>query len=82
MVADTAKAYCRQELMPRVTAANRSEIFDRAIMTEFGELGLLVRARLSMHRQAFALSILGGLLANYQTLALAFGGLPNTLAPN
>ena len=59
MVADTAKAYCRQELMPRVTAANRSEIFDRAIMTEFGELGLLVRARLSMHRQAFALSILG-----------------------
>lgn len=41
MVAETARAYCREKLMPRVTLANRHETFDRAIMTEFGELGLL-----------------------------------------
>ena len=41
MVAETARAYCQEKLMPRVTLANRNETFDRAIMTEFGELGLL-----------------------------------------
>lgn len=41
MVAETARAYCQEKLMPRVTMANRNETFDRAIMTEFGELGLL-----------------------------------------
>jgi len=41
MVRDTARAYCQDKLMPRVLEANRHERFDREIMNEFGELGLL-----------------------------------------
>ena len=41
LVRDTARDYCRERLMPRVLEANRSERFDRGIMTELGELGLL-----------------------------------------
>ena len=41
MVAQTARDYARGELLPRVIAAAREETFDRAIMTEMGELGLL-----------------------------------------
>ncbi|HIP78084.1 MAG TPA: acyl-CoA dehydrogenase [Kiloniellaceae bacterium] len=41
MIRDTARAYCQDSLMPRILEANRNEIFDRAIMTEMGALGLL-----------------------------------------
>ena len=41
MVRDTARAYCQEQLMPRVLEANRHETFDRAIFDEMGELGLL-----------------------------------------
>ncbi|MCW5773557.1 MAG: acyl-CoA dehydrogenase [Rhodospirillaceae bacterium] len=41
MVRDAARAYCQEKLMPRVLEANRHEKFDRAIMNEFGALGLL-----------------------------------------
>jgi glutaryl-CoA dehydrogenase len=41
MVRDAARAYCQQKLLPRVIQANRQEHFDRAIMNELGELGLL-----------------------------------------
>ncbi len=41
MVRDTARAYCQDKLMPRVLEANRHERFDREIMNELGELGLL-----------------------------------------
>ena len=41
MVRDTASRYCQSELMPRILDANRHERFDRAILTELGELGLL-----------------------------------------
>jgi len=41
MVVDTARAYCQERLMPRVLIANREERFDREIMSEMGELGLL-----------------------------------------
>ncbi len=41
LVRDTARAYCQEKLMPRVLEANRHERFDRTIMTELGELGLL-----------------------------------------
>ena len=41
MVRDAANAYCQDKLMPRVLEANRHETFDRAIMTELGELGFL-----------------------------------------
>jgi glutaryl-CoA dehydrogenase len=41
MIRDAAREYCQQRLMPRVRQANREERFDREIMNEFGELGLL-----------------------------------------
>lgn len=41
MIRDTAHAYCQDALLKRVTNANRHEVFDREIMSEMGELGLL-----------------------------------------
>jgi glutaryl-CoA dehydrogenase len=41
MVRDAARDFCQDKLMPRVLEANRHEIFDRAIMDEMGEMGLL-----------------------------------------
>ncbi len=41
MIRDAARDYCQSRLMPRVQRANRDEVFDREIMNEFGELGLL-----------------------------------------
>ncbi len=41
MIRDTAHAYCQGQLKPRAIEANRHENFDREIMTEMGELGLL-----------------------------------------
>ena len=41
MVRDTARDYAQDKLAGRVKLAFRNEIFDRAIMTEMGALGLL-----------------------------------------
>jgi glutaryl-CoA dehydrogenase len=41
LVRDTAHAYAQDKLLPRVTSAYLEERFDREIMTEMGELGLL-----------------------------------------
>jgi len=41
MVQQTARQYCQEKLQPRVLEAFRHEKFDREIMSEFGELGLL-----------------------------------------
>jgi len=41
MVRDQAYSYCQEKLQPRVLKANREEKFDREIMNEMGELGLL-----------------------------------------
>ncbi len=41
MVRDTAEAYAQDKLQPRVTDAYLEEKFDRAILSEMGELGLL-----------------------------------------
>jgi len=40
-VRDSARAYCQERLMPRVTEAFRHERFDREILYEMGELGFL-----------------------------------------
>jgi len=40
-VQHAVRAYAQEKLMPRIIMANRNETFDRAIMTEMGELGLL-----------------------------------------
>lgn len=41
LIRDAARDYCQDQLMPRIKLANRNEVFDREIMTELGELGLL-----------------------------------------
>jgi glutaryl-CoA dehydrogenase len=41
LVRDTAHGYAQEKLLPRVTSAFLDERFDREIMTEMGELGLL-----------------------------------------
>jgi glutaryl-CoA dehydrogenase len=41
MVRDTAEAYAQEKLQPRVTEAYLHENFDRSILSEMGELGLL-----------------------------------------
>ena len=41
MIRDTARAYAQDRLASRVREANRTETFDRDIMTELGEMGLL-----------------------------------------
>ncbi|WGD30461.1 acyl-CoA dehydrogenase [Ancylobacter sp. WKF20] len=41
LVRDTARDYAQEKLLPRVTSAYMEERFDRDIMNEMGELGLL-----------------------------------------
>jgi len=41
MVRDAARAYAQEQLLPRVTRAFLDENFDREIMSEMGQLGLL-----------------------------------------
>ena len=41
LVRDTAEGYAQEKLLPRVTSAYLEERFDREIMSEMGELGLL-----------------------------------------
>jgi len=41
MVRDVFREYCQAKLLPRVTMANRNETFDREIMNEMGDLGVL-----------------------------------------
>ena len=40
-VREAAHAYCQQKLQPRVLSAYREERFDREILSEMGEMGLL-----------------------------------------
>ena len=41
MVRDSARSFAQGKLMPRIVEANRHEKFDRAILSEMGELGFL-----------------------------------------
>ena len=41
LIRDSAHEHCQSKLMPRILEANRHEKFDREIMNEFGEVGLL-----------------------------------------
>ncbi len=41
LIRDSARSYCDEKLATRVLEANRNEVFDRDIMSEMGELGLL-----------------------------------------
>jgi len=61
MIRDTAEAYAQDKLLSRVVEANRYENFDRAIMSEMGELGLL---------DATLPEAYGGVDANYVSYGL------------
>ena len=41
LLAEAARTFCQERLMPRIRDAHRHEHFDRAIMNEFGEHGFL-----------------------------------------
>ncbi|XP_055649167.1 glutaryl-CoA dehydrogenase, mitochondrial [Falco peregrinus] len=41
LLRDALRKYCEERLLPRVLHANRHEVFDREIVTELGELGML-----------------------------------------
>jgi len=41
MIRDAARAYAREQLLPRIVEAFRDETFNRSIMTEMGEMGFL-----------------------------------------
>ncbi len=61
-IRDTAHAYAQGKLQPRVLSAFREERFDREIMNELGELGLL-GATLSTHDCADVSYVAYGLIA-------------------
>ncbi|XP_014478866.1 PREDICTED: glutaryl-CoA dehydrogenase, mitochondrial [Dinoponera quadriceps] len=41
LVRDQFRSYCQERLLPRVIEANRNEHFDKAVMREMGQLGVL-----------------------------------------
>jgi len=41
LIRDSCASYCQEKLLPRAVNANRHEQFDREIMNELGELGML-----------------------------------------
>jgi len=41
MVRDNVRRYCQEQLQPRILKAHREERFDREILTEMGQLGML-----------------------------------------
>ncbi|ORY85067.1 glutaryl-CoA dehydrogenase [Protomyces lactucae-debilis] len=40
-ISETARDYCQEKLQPRILDAYRNEVYDRKILNEMGELGLL-----------------------------------------
>eukprot|EP00039_Didymoeca_costata_P018809 m.335060 g.335060 ORF g.335060 m.335060 type:complete len:433 (+) comp17506_c0_seq1:164-1462(+) len=41
MVMDSSRAYSQEKLLPRIVEQNRHEIFEREVLNEMGELGML-----------------------------------------
>ncbi|KAI0534875.1 mitochondrial glutaryl-CoA dehydrogenase-like protein [Xylaria digitata] len=60
-IAETAERYCQERLLPRVLQAYRDETYDRAILSEMGELGLL-GANLQGYGCAGASTVAAGLI--------------------
>jgi len=63
MIRDQAAAYSQQALQPRVIEAARHESFDRAIMSEMGELGLFGVTLPEQYGGSEASSVAYGLIA-------------------
>ena len=62
-IADAAHGYAQSALMPRVVSANREERFDREIMTEMGQQGLLGATLPEQYGGAGASHVAYGLIA-------------------
>lgn len=60
-IADTAEKYCQEQLLPRVLQAYRDENYDRNILSEMGELGLL-GATIDGYGCAGVSTVAGGLI--------------------
>ncbi|KAI0418954.1 mitochondrial glutaryl-CoA dehydrogenase-like protein [Xylaria grammica] len=60
-ISETAERYCQERLLPRVLQAYRDENYDRAILSEMGELGLL-GANLEGYGCAGASTVAAGLI--------------------
>ena len=63
MIRDAARGYCEDRLMPRVIEANREERFDREILTEMGQQGLLGATVSEKYGGAGASHVAYGLIA-------------------
>jgi glutaryl-CoA dehydrogenase len=63
MIRGAARSYARDRLLPRVVAAFRDEVFDRAIMTEMGEMGFLGAMLPEQYGGAGASHVAYGLIA-------------------
>ncbi|KAI1776932.1 acyl-CoA dehydrogenase/oxidase [Hypoxylon cercidicola] len=61
-IQETARAYCQERLLPRVLDAYRDEHYDKNILKEMGELGLL-GATIPTHGCAGVSSVAYGLIA-------------------
>ncbi|KAL6167514.1 hypothetical protein ACJQWK_06936 [Exserohilum turcicum] len=60
-ISETAESYCQERMLPRVLEAYRNENFDRKIIQEMGELGLL-GATIKGYECAGVSSVAGGLI--------------------
>ncbi|USP75108.1 Glutaryl-CoA dehydrogenase, mitochondrial [Curvularia clavata] len=60
-ISETAESYCQERMLPRVLEAYRNEDFDRKIIQEMGELGLL-GATIKGYDCAGVSSVAGGLI--------------------
>ncbi|KAI9881210.1 MAG: hypothetical protein M1830_007188 [Pleopsidium flavum] len=60
-IQETAKSYCQERMLPRVLDAYRTETYDRKILSEMGELGLL-GATIKGHDCAGVSSVASGLI--------------------
>src|SRR5438132_7538972 len=63
LVRDTARGYAQEKLFPRVLSAYREERFDREIITEMGDLGLLGATLPEAHGGAGLGAVAYGLIA-------------------
>jgi glutaryl-CoA dehydrogenase len=63
MIAEAARQYARERLLPRVVSAFAEERFDREIMTEMGELGFLGATLPEQYGGAGATHVAYGLIA-------------------
>jgi alkylation response protein AidB-like acyl-CoA dehydrogenase len=73
MIRDSARAFASSALAPRVKAAYRAENFDRAIMKEMGDAGLL-GATVKVRRAAWVLCSLSLSLSVSLSLRAARAG--------